>query len=163
MTSFSILLSRFKVEGKRKWWKVLFSAFCVTIPLIVISILLSRKTYFKLIRFNFKGAETEFVEDKKFVLLDYEAREIVYLILASGVKTIIFEDLDRFENISFLMKQIMEKGAKNPFPYYNRDRKNFYLSLTSCSLQLVRIFLFPDWFVLKESYKQFLGFCVHRQ
>src|SRR5699024_1274868 len=74
------------------------------ISLSIAAVWLSRRTSLKLTRFNFKGAESELMEDYDAQVLDLEAREIVYLILASDVNTIIFEDLNRFKNISIFIR-----------------------------------------------------------
>ncbi|BAH16943.1 hypothetical protein [Macrococcoides caseolyticum] len=74
------------------------------LPLIFASVWLSRRISFKLSKFSFKGAESELIEEDDAQLLDQEVREIVYLILASGIDTIIFEDLDRFNDIFIFIR-----------------------------------------------------------
>lgn len=74
------------------------------LPLIFALVWLSRRISFKISKFSFKGAESELIEEDDAQLLDQEAREIVYLILASGIGTIIFEDLDRFKDISIFIR-----------------------------------------------------------
>lgn len=85
-------------------WSNLTILIFLLISLSIAAVWLSRRTSLKLTRFNFKGAESELMEDYDAQVLDLEAREIVYLILASGVNTIIFEDLDRFKNISIFIR-----------------------------------------------------------
>ena len=74
------------------------------LPLIFASVWLSIRISFKISKFSFKGAESELIEEDDAQLLDQEAREIVYLILASDIGTIIFEDLDRFKDISIFIR-----------------------------------------------------------
>ncbi len=74
------------------------------LPLVFASVWLSRRISFKISKFSFKGAESELIEEDDAQLLDQEAREIVYLILASDIGTIIFEDLDRFKDISIFIR-----------------------------------------------------------
>ncbi len=76
----------------------------LTIPIIFSSLWLARRVSFKLTKFSFKGAETELTDSGDTELLDQEAREIVYLILASDVDKIVFEDLDRFNDISIFIR-----------------------------------------------------------
>lgn len=74
------------------------------ISLSIAAVWLSRRISLKFTRFNFKGAESELMDYDAAEVLDLEAQEIVYLILASDVNTIIFEDLDRFKNISIFIR-----------------------------------------------------------
>lgn len=76
---------------------------CLLIPITCATIWISRRLSFKVTRFSFKGTESELMENNA-ELLDQEAREIVYLILASKVDTIIYEDLDRFNDISIFVR-----------------------------------------------------------
>lgn len=81
-----------------------FIIFSILFPLISLSIWLGRRVSIKLNKFNFKGAESELIENDNTNILDQEARELVYLIWSSGVKTVIFEDLDRFNDISIFLR-----------------------------------------------------------
>lgn len=74
------------------------------IPLIAMSFWLSRRVSLKLTKLSFKGAESELFDIDNAELLDQEARELVYLIVSSDVETIIFEDLDRFKDISIFIR-----------------------------------------------------------
>ncbi|HEC2152371.1 TPA: hypothetical protein R1908_000414 [Staphylococcus delphini] len=74
------------------------------LPLIFASVWLARRISFKINKFSFMGAESEVTEAEDAQLLDQETREIVYLILASDIDTIIFEDLDRFNDIFIFIR-----------------------------------------------------------
>lgn len=77
---------------------------CFLLFIITTSIWIARRANFKFLKINYKGTESEIMEDDSKDLLDIEARELVYLILASKVKTVIFEDLDRFNDISIFIR-----------------------------------------------------------
>ncbi|MFR9276172.1 hypothetical protein [Finegoldia magna] len=89
---------------KPKFFIDSFIIFSILFPLISLSIWLGRRVSIKLNKFNFKGAESELIENDNTNILDQEARELVYLIWSSGVKTVIFEDLDRFNDISIFVR-----------------------------------------------------------
>lgn len=100
----------------------------LTLFLFVTSVWIARRANFKFIKFNFKGTESEIMEDDSNELLDIEAREIVYLILSSKVRTVIFEDLDRFDDISIFIRlreinNLVNSQSKEPvrFIYVIRD------------------------------------------
>lgn len=101
---------------------------CFVSFIITTSIWIARRANFKFIKFNFKGTESEIMEDDSNELLDIEAREIVYLILSSKVRTVIFEDLDRFNDISIFIRlreinNLVNSQSKEPvrFIYVIRD------------------------------------------
>ncbi len=77
---------------------------CFTLFLMTTSIWIARRANFKFLKINYKGTESEIMEDDSKDLLDIEARELVYLILSSESKTVIFEDLDRFNDISIFIR-----------------------------------------------------------
>ena len=101
---------------------------CFVSFIITTSIWIARRSNFKFLKINYKGTESEIMEDDSNDLLDIEARELVYLILASEVKTIIFEDLDRFNDISIFIRlreinNLVNSQSKNTvrFIYVIRD------------------------------------------
>lgn len=59
---------------------------------------------FKLLKFSFKGAEAFFNEETSSNVLNDEIKEIVYIIKSSKISTIVFEDIDRYENIDLFSK-----------------------------------------------------------
>lgn len=101
---------------------------CFLLFIITTSIWIARRANFKFLKINYKGTESEIMEDDSKDLLDIEARELVYLILASKVKTVIFEDLDRFNDISIFIRlreinNLINSKSKDPvrFIYVIRD------------------------------------------
>lgn len=64
----------------------------------------SRHNSLKFTRLNFKGAEAQIGEVDDGSVLNQEIRELVYLITSADVHTIVFEDLDRFENVELFTK-----------------------------------------------------------
>ena len=76
----------------------------LVIPLIVGSVWIVKRTSIKFTKFNFKGAESELMENDYTNILDQETRELVYLIRSADIDTIIFEDLDRFNDISIFIR-----------------------------------------------------------
>lgn len=86
------------------YWIKLIDISCLIIPMTLATWWLARRINFRLNKISFKGAESELTENDDTELLDQEAREIVYLILASEIETIIFEDLDRFNDISIFVR-----------------------------------------------------------
>lgn len=86
---------------------VIIDSFILTslvIPLIASIIWIVRRTSIKFTKFKFKGAESEIMENDYTNILDQETRELVYLIWSSDIETIIFEDLDRFNDISIFIR-----------------------------------------------------------
>jgi|GEM_PF-6715388 len=86
------------------YWIKLVVTTCLIIPVMLAVWWLARRINFRLNKISFKGAESELIENDDTELLDQEAREIVYLILASEIETLIFEDLDRFNDVSIFVR-----------------------------------------------------------
>lgn len=100
----NLFFSQFIPEESITFWVSRTIIMFITLSLILVSVWLSRRVSLKLIRINYKGTESELLDGDEAELLDHEARELVYLIVSSDVKTIIFEDLDRFEDISIFIR-----------------------------------------------------------
>lgn len=64
-----------------------------------------QKYKFRLSKVNIKGAEANFSEENKGeTVLDRDIKEIVYLIVSSNAPVVVFEDLDRYNNIAIFTK-----------------------------------------------------------
>lgn len=61
------------------------------------------KLKFRITKINIKGTEAKKVEDTEGIL-DKSMHEVVYLILSSTAHTIVFEDLDRYNDIGLFIK-----------------------------------------------------------
>ncbi len=82
----------------------LITVLFVSLPLINILIGVIKQTPLKIRKINIKGAEAEIGEPENDDVLNNNMQELVYLIVAGDVQTIVFEDLDRFEDVKLFVK-----------------------------------------------------------
>lgn len=79
-------------------------------------------------KINLKGAEANFNEiiDKEETILEKDMKEIVYLLNSSNAEIVVFEDLDRYENIEIYTKLRELNFLLNSFisATYNGKKKN---------------------------------------
>lgn len=75
------------------------------IPSIVFLYSFYKENKMKLLKINLKGAEADFKdENNDETVLDRDIKEIVYIIESSKTEIIVFEDLDRYDNIEIFTK-----------------------------------------------------------
>ena len=100
----------------------------LAIPTIILFVWLFNRAKVKITTVNLKVAEAKISDDEENSMLDYDIRELVYLVRASEAHTIVFEDLDRFNDmnlfiklreLNFLVNQKYEKTVR--FIYMLRD------------------------------------------
>ena len=89
-------------------FKILYLLVCLFLLLYPLSLLMSwllGNDKLKVSKINFKGTEANFeIESKDETVLDRDIKEIVYLLYSSGASVLVFEDLDRYENIEIFTK-----------------------------------------------------------
>ena len=88
---------------------VSFSRICglmFLFPLIYFIYIFYRDNRFRLSKINFKGAEANLgeIENSDETIFDKNIKELVYLLKSSKAKVIVFEDLDRYDNIEIFTK-----------------------------------------------------------
>ena len=118
--------------------------FFLTIGMILYNFL--KKSTVKLSKVSFKGAEATFSDDNNDeTILERDIREIVYLLSSSKSEIVVFEDLDRYDNVdifiklkelNFLLNAYLETNGNNRvvrFVYlikdslfYSKDRTKFF-------------------------------------
>lgn len=83
----------------------ILSRISLSIILIWTIYYLIRKGLIKISKISFKGAEATVSQwDSDETVLDRENKDLVYLLNSSASKIVVFEDLDRFENINIFNK-----------------------------------------------------------
>lgn len=80
------------------------SAILILLPLVFFSIRQMKQLPFQHGKINFKGLEAEIGAPEKDDVLNNNMQELVYLIIAGQVQTIVFEDLDRFRDVNLFVK-----------------------------------------------------------
>lgn len=83
---------------------LLFNSSLTIIPAILFAYHLFKNDNFKKLKFKFKNIETNVDLKQKKSIFDKEINEIVYVLKASKIKVVVFEDLDRFDDIQLLTK-----------------------------------------------------------
>lgn len=95
-----------------------------SIPLIIFLFRFFKENKFNLTRVNFKGAEAIFKDEKHDeTILDKDIREIVYLLKHSDSKIIVFEDLDRYDNVEIFTKLRELNFLLNSYIHAQKERK----------------------------------------
>lgn len=111
-----------------------FCAILLFVPLYYYVYIFYRGNKFRISKISFNGAEADMDKDMDDeTVLDRDIKELVYLLGSSGTKIVVFEDLDRYNNISIYTKlrelnfilnhYVNVKGYKNPvrFIYMLKD------------------------------------------
>ena len=85
---------------------IIIIGFLFCIPLIYFLYLLCKQNRFRISKINIKGTEADLCEEtnKDETVLDRDIKEIVYLITSSDSEVIVFEDLDRYDDITIFTK-----------------------------------------------------------
>ncbi|OOO69909.1 hypothetical protein BS638_00545 [Clostridium tepidum] len=100
-----ILMGKFKNLNTEMLWLISTVIFLAIPPIAIFRrYLMKQFKYFDIKRISFKNNQFEFDSDEDESLFDRDQDEIVYIIRESGIKTIVFEDLDRFNNIEIFNK-----------------------------------------------------------
>lgn len=96
------------IETSKLRYKIFYLISCscfLIIPLSSLVFWLLKNDKLKILKINFKGTEANFEFDtKEETVLDRDIKEIVYLLDNSGTCALVFEDLDRYENIEIFTK-----------------------------------------------------------
>ena len=98
-----------------------------------------RGNKFRVSKISFNGAEADMDNDMgDETVLDRDIKELVYLLGSSGTKTVVFEDLDRYNNISIYTKlrelnfilnhYVNAKVDKNPVRFIYMLKDGLFLS-----------------------------------
>lgn len=133
-----------------KWFDesfvLLFSSALLFLSIVKILYNFFKKSTVKLSKVSFKGAEANFSDDNNDeTILERDIREIVYLLSSSKSEIVVFEDLDRYDNVdifiklkelNFLLNAYLETNGNNRvvrFVYlikdslfYSKDRTKFF-------------------------------------
>lgn len=103
--------------------------FLVSIILFLVSIItffyyFTKEYRLKIDKINFKGAEAKFndIVDTDETIFDRDIKEIVYLLYSSKVECVVFEDLDRYDNINIFTKLRELNLLLNSFILANKKR-----------------------------------------
>lgn len=111
----------------------------VVIPLLFFLYKQLPRLAHKIVKISIKGAEATINDDSDGILVK-EMHEVVYLINASGAHTVVFEDLDRFEDINLFVKLreiniLVNKKSQGPIRFFymlkdeiftSKDRTKFF-------------------------------------
>ncbi|MDQ0567869.1 YobI family P-loop NTPase [Mycoplasma yeatsii] len=100
----SNITSYFNISEKNIWW-VFVSLYIIIFLLFYYIFIFSN--YFKVKLFKFENLEIEKNNESIFgelSLLDKEINEIVYMLVSSKAKVVVFEDLDRYDDITIFEK-----------------------------------------------------------
>ncbi|MDO5755304.1 MAG: hypothetical protein Q4P28_03630 [Tissierellia bacterium] len=81
----------------------LISTLTIIIPILIGAKKLISKEKLNFTKLSIQGNSMELKDSQKDILND-EMRELVYIIKASGIHTIVFEDLDRFDNLDLFIR-----------------------------------------------------------
>lgn len=116
----------FSIFGANKMcYKILYLIVCLFLliyPLSLLAIWLLENDKLKVSKINFKGTEANFeIDSKEETVLDRDIKEIVYLLDNSGACALVFEDLDRYENIEIFTKLRELNYLLNSFIKTNGD------------------------------------------
>lgn len=100
-----VLLDIFKDLNTELLW-LISTIILLSVPPITLfrRYLTKQLKYFDIKKISFKDSQLEFDSNEEESLFDRDQDEIVYIVRESGIKTIVFEDLDRFNNIEIFNK-----------------------------------------------------------
>ena len=114
-------------EQSKPCYKILYLIVCscfLIIPLSLLVFWLLKNDKLKVSKINFKGTEANFeIESKEETVLDRDIKEIVYLLDNAGASVLVFEDLDRYENINIFTKLRELNYLLNSFIKINGDNR----------------------------------------
>lgn len=94
------------------------------VPIITFFYYFIKEYRVKIDKINFKGAEAKFNDtvDTDETIFDRDIKEIVYLLYSSEVECVVFEDLDRYDNINIFTKLRELNFLLNSFILANKKR-----------------------------------------
>ena len=94
------------------------------VPLYYYLYIFFRGNKFKISKISFNGTEADMDDDNSDEsVLDRDIKELVYLLESSGTKIVVFEDLDRYKNISIYTKLRELNFILNHYVKTNGDKK----------------------------------------
>ena len=119
--------------------RILLCATLFFIPLYYCLYDFYRGNKFRISKISFNGAEADMDNDMgDETVLDRDIKELVYLLGSSGTEIVVFEDLDRYNNISIYTKlrelnfilnhYVNAKGDKNPVRFIYMLKDGLFLS-----------------------------------
>ena len=102
----TILNSIKNLDDDKKLLLMIIWGFIIAIPLFYFFNKFYSNSKFKLSKINVKGTEANFSEDKENdeTILDKDIKELVYILSNSKTKIVVFEDLDRYDNLDIFTK-----------------------------------------------------------
>ena len=102
----TILTSIKNLDDDKKLLLMIIWGFIMAIPLFYFFNKFYSNSKFKLSKINVKGTEANFSEDKENdeTILDKDIKELVYILSNSKAKIVVFEDLDRYDNLDIFTK-----------------------------------------------------------
>ena len=125
-TTSDIFISLFN-ESYKKCGRIVLIFLCTIllfVPMYYYLYIFFRGNKFKISKISFNGAEANMDDDNSDEsVLDRDIKELVYLLESSGTKIVVFEDLDRYKNISIYTKLRELNFILNHYVKTNGDKK----------------------------------------
>lgn len=121
------------------------------IPLFYYFYIFNQGYKFRLSKITIKGAEANINDSEKNdeSILDRDIKELVYLLLSSGTKVVVFEDLDRYENIAIYTK-LRELNFL----------LNKYVNINGCEAPVRFIYILKDSLFFSKDRTKFFDFIL---
>jgi hypothetical protein len=119
----SDILSIFKPYGLTEFEILIYSCGAFVVSTSIFLYNFYRKNKIKFSKLTYKGTEAEFTEtNNDETILERDMKEIVYLLSSSNTRTVVFEDLDRYDNVDIFIKLKELNFLLNVYNEVNRKR-----------------------------------------
>lgn len=119
----SDILSIFKPYGLTELEILIYSCGAFVFSTSILLYNFYRKNKIKFSKLTYKGTEAEFTEtNNDETILERDMKEIVYLLSSSNTRTVVFEDLDRYDNVDIFIKLKELNFLLNVYNEVNRKR-----------------------------------------
>lgn len=126
-----------------------FCAILLFVPLYYFVYIFYRGNKFRVSKITFNGAEADMDDNSDESVLDRDIKELVYLLENSGTKIVVFEDLDRYKNISIYTKLRELNFILNHYVNVNGDKKSIRF-----------IYMLKDGLFLSKNRTKFFDFIL---
>ncbi len=127
-----------------------FCAILLFVPLYYFVYIFYRGNKFRVSKITFNGAEANMDDDNSDEsVLDRDIKELVYLLESSGTKIVVFEDLDRYKNISIYTKLRELNFILNHYVNVNGDKESVRF-----------IYMLKDGLFLSKNRTKFFDFIL---
>lgn len=120
-----IMLGAKHLKSLNTFLITLYCGLAFIIPISVYLYYFFTENRFRLSKINLKGAEANFKDDTSDeTILDRDIKELVYLLSSSKTDLVVFEDLDRYDNIEIFTKLRELNFLLNSYVNTNENNKN---------------------------------------